>query len=38
MENIEHMLNSYPNFTYFNAVTGAPYQRAIVGPFKEFCS
>ncbi|MCP3852646.1 MAG: hypothetical protein GY694_20825 [Gammaproteobacteria bacterium] len=37
MENIEHMLNSFPNFTYFSSVSGAPYQRAIVGPYKEYC-
>ncbi len=37
LENIEHMLNSFPNFTYFSTVSGAPYQRAIVGPFKDFC-
>ena len=37
LEIIEHMLNSYPNFTYFSSVSGAPYQRAIVGPFKEYC-
>lgn len=38
MEIIEHMLNSFPNYTYFSTVTGAPYQRYIVGPIKEFCS
>ncbi len=37
LENVEHMLNSFPNFTYFNSVSGAPYQRAIVGPYKEYC-
>ncbi len=37
LENIEHMLNSHPNATYFSTVTGAPYQRAIVGPLREFC-
>ena len=37
MEVIEHMLNSYPNFTYYSSVSGAPNQRAIVGSFKEFC-
>jgi hypothetical protein len=37
LEIIEHMLNSYPNYTYFSTVSGAPNQRAIVGPVKEFC-
>jgi len=37
IETIEHMLNSYPNFTYFSSVSGAPYQREIVGPLKEYC-
>jgi hypothetical protein len=38
LENIEHMLNSYPNLTYFNSITGAPYQRAIVGPYRVYCN
>ena len=38
MEIMEHMLNSFPNYTYFNSVSGAPGQRAIVGAYKEFCS
>lgn len=37
MEIMEHMLNSYPNYTYFSSVSGAPNQRAIVGSIKEFC-
>jgi len=37
MENIEHMLNSFPNYTYFSSVSGAPNQRSIVGPYKEYC-
>lgn len=37
IEIIEHMLNSYPNTTYFNSLSGAPGQRAIVGPLKEVC-
>ena len=37
LEIIEHMLNSYPNTTYYSRISGAPYQRAIVGPLKEFC-
>ncbi len=37
LENIEHMLNSYPNYTYFSSVSGAPNQRSIVGSYKEFC-
>jgi hypothetical protein len=37
LEVIEHMLNSYPNYTYFSSVSGAPYQRTIVGPVKEYC-
>ena len=37
LEVIEHMLNSYPNYTYFSTVAGAPYQRSIVGPVKEYC-
>jgi len=31
------MLNSFPNYTYFNSVSGAPKQRAIVGPVSEYC-
>ncbi len=38
LENIEHMLNSYPNLTYFSSLSGAPYQRAIVGPYRDFCA
>ncbi len=37
LEIIEHMLNSFPNYTYFNSVSGAPKQRAIVGPVSEYC-
>lgn len=38
MENIEHMLNSFPNYTYFNTVSGAPNQRSIVGALNEYCT
>ncbi len=37
MEIIEHMLNSFPNYTFFTSITGAPYQRYIVGPLNDFC-
>ncbi len=37
MEIIEHMLNSFPNYTYFTSITGAPYQRHIVGPLTDYC-
>ncbi len=37
IETVEHMLNSYPNFTYFTSVSGAPGQRAIVGQLREYC-
>ncbi len=38
MEIIEHMLNSFLNYTYFSSITGAPYQRYIVGPIDEYCA
>ena len=37
LEILEHMLNSYPNFTYYSSISGAPYQRSIVGPYREYC-
>ena len=37
LETMEHMLNSYPNFTYYDQVSGAPYQRYIVGSIQEYC-
>lgn len=37
LENMEHMLNSFPNHTYYSQISGAPNQRAIVGPVREFC-
>ncbi len=37
LEIIEHMLNSFLNYTYFTSITGAPYQRYIVGPIDEYC-
>lgn len=37
LEIVEHMLNSSPNYTYYSSLSGAPNQRAIVGPYKEFC-
>jgi hypothetical protein len=37
LEMIEHMLNSTLNYSYYTSVTGAPYQRFIVGPVGEYC-
>lgn len=37
MELIEHMLNSFPNYSFSSTISGAPYQRYIVGPINEFC-
>ncbi len=37
LETIEHMLNSYPNFTQFAETSGAPYQREVVGALREYC-
>ncbi len=37
LEILEHMLNSYPNVTYFDVVAGAPHQRSIVGALSEYC-
>jgi hypothetical protein len=37
IEIIEHMLNSFLNYTYFSSISGAPYQRYIVGPLEEYC-
>ncbi len=38
MEIVEHMLNSFLNYTYFTSITSAPYQRHIVGPLHDYCS
>ena len=37
LEIIEHMLNSYPNYTYFAETSGAPYQREVAGALVEYC-
>lgn len=37
MEILEHMLNSFINYTFFSSISGAPYQRYIVGPIGEYC-
>lgn len=37
LEIIEHMLNSFLNYTYFSSISGAPYQRYIVGPLNDYC-
>ena len=37
MEVIEHMLNSFPNYTYYDKISGAPGQRYIVGILQEYC-
>lgn len=37
MEILEHMLNSFINYTFFSTISGAPYQRYIVGPVDEYC-
>ena len=37
LEIIEHMLNSFLNYTYFSTISGAPYQRYIVGPLNDYC-
>ena len=37
MEILEHMLNSFINYTFFSSISGAPYQRYIVGPVDEYC-
>lgn len=37
LEILEHMLNSYPNYTFYSSISGAPYQRTIVGPIREYC-
>ena len=38
MEIIEHMLNSFPNYTYFSSITGAPYQRHLATPLNDYCA
>lgn len=37
LEIIEHMLNSYPNYTFYRETSGAPYQRYIAGPLRRQC-
>ena len=37
LELIEHMLNSFPNYSFASSISGAPYQRYIVGPLNEYC-
>jgi hypothetical protein len=37
IEVIEHMLNSVINYTFFSSISGAPYQRYIVGPIRDHC-
>lgn len=37
LEIIEHMLNSFPNYSFYSEITGSPYQRYISGPVNEYC-
>ncbi len=37
LEMLEHMLNTYPNYTYYSSISGAPNQRSAVGPYGEYC-
>ena len=38
LEILEHMLNSFPNYTFFSSVSGAPYRRYLSGPIREYCA
>jgi hypothetical protein len=38
LEVIEHMLNSFPNYTFFREISGAPNQRHIAGAWRETCA
>ncbi len=37
LEVLEHMLNSFPNYTLYREISGAPYQRYIAGAWRVYC-
>jgi len=37
LELIEHMLNSFPNYSFYREIAGAPYQRHAAGSLSEMC-